>query len=285
MQIQGVFMQNQPKERQYCGPYPVRQGAIICSADQISDQPVSSLHWHDNFEVGYCLAGNGIFMIEENFYKYQADDFVLLPPQEAHRAQASGGKNADWLFFYFNPETLPERRFQALTDLRGSHYRRMIHCNSARGREIAETLGGLCREAETESSLCSRYLMCALLDLLLPPSFLENAPRGNVTLRNTLAPAVHFIQQNLKKKLKIPELARRCNLSETQFRLKFQEVYQMSPLQYIIDLRLKNGLHLLQDCGCSVDQAAEESGYRGSSTFYRHFVRKYGVSPLKKQKS
>ena len=142
-----------------------------------------------------------------------------------------------------------------------------------------QTLADCCLLDDNAVSKRCQYLLLALLESLsLLPGFLPVSTPGSRHLKQ-LSPAVHKMQQHYSEKLKIPDLARLCGMSESLFRLRFQEVYQMSPLQYLIDFRMKIAFHLLNNCDCSIDQTASAVGYQDGSTFYRHFLRKYGLSP------
>ena len=106
---------------------------------------------------------------------------------------------------------------------------------------------------------------------------------------NTIRPAVAFIhEQFLKEKISIPLLAKRCGISESYLKKLFAQKFGISPLQYIIGLRINHACDLLRSEGYSVMQAAELCGYQNAYFFSRQFKKYMGISPsdfIKKYRS
>ncbi|HHV96840.1 MAG TPA: helix-turn-helix transcriptional regulator [Clostridiaceae bacterium] len=96
-----------------------------------------------------------------------------------------------------------------------------------------------------------------------------------------LADTISYMENNFPKHLKVKDLAERANLSERHFSRVFVKNYHISPIEYIIKLRLQYAKKLLKIPDLSISQIAELSGFYNSSAFSRKFKEVYGLSPSK----
>lgn len=92
--------------------------------------------------------------------------------------------------------------------------------------------------------------------------------------------AVRFIDQNYTdSNLTVATIASNCNISEVYLRRLFKDVFQISPKQYLQDLRLRKAKQLLSEGSLSIGQVAEYSGYSSVYHFSRSFHKEVGISP------
>ena len=61
------------------------------------------------------------------------------------------------------------------------------------------------------------------------------------------------------KQIEICELAKSCAVSETYFRKLFKKTHGVSPIQYVIDLRVDFASHLLQSRLYTISEVATKS--------------------------
>ena len=88
-----------------------------------------------------------------------------------------------------------------------------------------------------------------------------------------------YIGNNYGKLIKNRELADLLCLSEDRFIHLFKECMDISPLQYINNIRLEKAMHLLKSGQYMVKEVAEEVGFDDYNYFGRMFRRKFGVTP------
>ena len=75
------------------------------------------------------------------------------------------------------------------------------------------------------------------------------------------------------------ELAKINNYSLNHFRKLFREQTGCTPLEYLINVRLKIAAVLLRSTDKSILEIAGETGFETLSSFNRHFKQKYRLSP------
>ncbi len=77
----------------------------------------------------------------------------------------------------------------------------------------------------------------------------------------------------------VETLAQEAGMSRSRFAEKFRGLIGMSPLAYLSEWRLQKALSLLDNGGCTVQQAAARSGYQSAAAFSRAFSAKFGAAP------
>jgi transcriptional regulator GlxA family with amidase domain len=94
-----------------------------------------------------------------------------------------------------------------------------------------------------------------------------------------LARAVEVIQARLQNPPAIQELAKICHLTPAQFSRLVQRVFQLTPRQLAMKVRLDEALHLLATTDRALSEIALDTGFCDQSAFTRHFRRMTGVPP------
>lgn len=95
-----------------------------------------------------------------------------------------------------------------------------------------------------------------------------------------IMPAVEYIHKNYSKEyIYISELSAKCRISEDYFRKIFKNVYGISPLKYINNLKLSYSKELINSGMYTLTEVAELSGYTDISYFSKEFKKAYCIWP------
>lgn len=90
---------------------------------------------------------------------------------------------------------------------------------------------------------------------------------------------LHMIQNGYKKDLTLEALASACNVSPSYLNRKFREVYDTSPIRYLVRHRIEVAASLLLRESMNVNEVAHEVGFHDTNYFSRVFHQIMGVSP------
>jgi AraC-like DNA-binding protein len=102
----------------------------------------------------------------------------------------------------------------------------------------------------------------------------------NLGDRDSLTSAITFLEQNYSDpSLSNAMLAAEANISEVYFRRLFKEVYNISPHQYLLDIRIRRAKQLLAENLYSVTDIAEQCGFSSVYHFCRVFKQVTGQTP------
>ena len=106
----------------------------------------------------------------------------------------------------------------------------------------------------------------------------------DVALSSTinLQNVINYINSNFSdSSLSIKDLAKYCNVSTTYFRKMFLKYLSVTPIKYLIDLRIKHATSLLKSGYYSVEETAQRSGYEDVKYFSTIYKKICGISPSK----
>lgn len=95
-----------------------------------------------------------------------------------------------------------------------------------------------------------------------------------------IKPAIEYVEENfLANKISVPFLADHCGISEAYLKKLFIKKFGMSPIKYIIRLKINHACDLLRSKQYSITQVAEHCGYENVYYFSRQFKEYVGTSP------
>ncbi len=122
------------------------------------------------------------------------------------------------------------------------------------------------------------------VELLRIHNVQEELPRKSP--RNfQIAPALAYAKDHYHEEIRVRDLARACNMSESHFRRIFQECMNMPPNDLINVVRIREAGKLLLKSHISMEEVAYRVGYTNVSTFNRNFKRMMGITPYQWKKS
>lgn len=96
--------------------------------------------------------------------------------------------------------------------------------------------------------------------------------------------AVDFMHSNYELDFGLEELSKISCLSKFYFIKGFKSVYQCTPYQYLLNIRLNKALQLLRTSDLSIGEISESIGFDYVSSFSRAFYRRYAYYPSSERK-
>ena len=220
------------------------------------------LHCHDNWELVYCISGQGEFRFGDGrTIPYQAGEVVGIPPNEAHANSGEGFTNIQMRL------SEPTFAYHAAFKIQDE--------NSSLLRAFTEA------KLYYSSDYSKRELILAALGDLIT-SFVV-AFRSNVEFPEMVEKIRTQIQQNYTNpEFELDEFIRSLPFHYDYLRKLFKKELGISPLEYLTSLRMKNAERLLAAVWTSeyaIAEIAHMCGYENALYFSRVFRKYYGCSP------
>jgi PAS domain S-box-containing protein len=100
-----------------------------------------------------------------------------------------------------------------------------------------------------------------------------------VHIYRELNPVVEHIRENFRTSISVEDMARRSCLSVSQFRKRFTAMFNISPLQFVIKLRIHSACRALASSDDGLLKIAEVNGFGAQSHFTRQFKKYMGMTP------
>lgn len=88
------------------------------------------------------------------------------------------------------------------------------------------------------------------------------------------------MEMNYREKLTLDKLARDANISVPHYCSEFKRCFNVSPIEYLIGVRMKHAAILLRDLNRRVNEIATDVGYGDIFYFSRLFKKRFAASPL-----
>ncbi len=101
----------------------------------------------------------------------------------------------------------------------------------------------------------------------------------NIQQAGEIYDANTWIKENFREPFSVEELAKKWNMSVSQFHQKFKSAVGMGPLQCQKRLRLTEARRLMLDENKNTTEAATDVGYESVSQFTREYVKMFGRPP------
>ncbi len=150
----------------------------------------------------------------------------------------------------------------------GEAIKELIEVDTSGGADIS--MCGVAKEKALGMELL--YLMsgeCKLRDDALP---LLDGYRKQADI-------IDYIERHLKDKITIADLARKSCLSESRFHRVFKKAAGKSPMEFIIEMRVRKAQTLLATTDMSLPEIAAASGFSNVNYFSRIFKQYSGSAP------
>lgn len=95
---------------------------------------------------------------------------------------------------------------------------------------------------------------------------------------------VHYLKEIFLKDLSyswsVAEMAFKVNVSVSHLNRLFKLEFNLSPMQYLREVRLEHSAELLKDSFLSIKEIRYCTGFSDKGVFIKNFREKYGMLPL-----
>jgi AraC-like DNA-binding protein len=261
---------------------------------RISDVPSGRLHFHNCLEIGLCESDSGTLEFSDERCRFEADNVSFIAGDVPHTTYSTKGTASKWSYIFVDMEMLlsPFFPFDVLPDkeliLDMLHN---FHCVVSREaypeiyHMVKMIIGEIDKRADNYQ-FTVRGLLYALMFKYL--DLYKEYRGGGYELAHedmkenslSISPALNYIRNNYMLDFSIDDLANLCHMSTTHFRRVFNSIMRVNPLEYVNQIRIMNAAVLLRTTEMSVLSISEEVGFQSVSSFNRHFIRVYEMTPL-----
>ncbi len=139
--------------------------------------------------------------------------------------------------------------------------------------DVARALGGVALDETPTAGVAA-----AKLGEIVFERAIRTAVDRHPTARLVLATA-SLLRGSLAFPWTAEKVARRLGYSRAAFYVAFARAAGMSPMAYVMDLRLREAKRLLRDSEKNIDEIAESVGFGSASSFAAAFRRREGERP------
>ena len=233
-------------------------------------------HAHEFYEIYIFLRGNARHMIAGGRFSHQKDDVVWILPGEPH---VFTGDSEEIELFCLS--VLPEEisRFMnayGVSDLAFEGQKRCCTLDSRQIQEIRALLSRRLAPSHTNRAECFRIVVGMIVQAYLKRQAL-NANEWETNIFEKMNSAENLAEG-------VSALLRITHLSHAQLCRVIKSQMNMTPQQYIKEMRLNYAFDLIQSTNKSYEDIALTVGYSSFSHFCMSFKTNFGISPAELRK-
>lgn len=228
-------------------------------------------HQHRTLEISILLEGRGVFEWNDSKLNLEAGQVIIIPPALPHRFEGKQWNR----YGVMHLENIPARIMEHLSDF-GSGSKPVIIALSRLDKErlewlFREFLRILSSPLKKQMRTYSAWVEVIVLFLLEHSQSVQHAL--------TITKAADYIRENLSQGVQIADLAALAGLTEAGFRRLFDEIYDMSPKQYLQQCRMVEAKWLLSSSNKELNEIAEQIGFARLHSFSLWFKKVEGIPP------
>lgn len=237
----------------------------------------STLHTHPFTELFYVVDGKGEFNIQGQRFPVKANDFVIINPQVEHTELSSPDEPLEYIVLGINGLS-----FSNLTPVsEGGHPFSFFNLRDEQ-KDILRYLNAMVQEATSQSMsyelVCHNLLEILLIKILRHQHFdLEVGKQSKAT--KDISFIKHYLETYYHESVQLEDLASMTHLSRFYISHSFKKEIGMSPMEYLIAIRIKESKILLRTTNYSISQVADIVGFTTPTYFSKQFRKSTGISP------
>lgn len=256
-------------------------------------------HTHDYIELAYIVEGEFKQRIMENEIQFRKGELCLIDKNCPHQDFLAGQNSiilfiglANEMFDQVMVENIGEEKllnFLRIALMKQKNIRQFLHFKpkNPEDNELEELLLLLLKELE-KNDAASKYICKGLVIRILHyistmyDFSLSNEQRKKMNWL-VYEEVTGYIEEHYAS-ITIKDLVTKFHFNEDYYNRLLKEKLGVTYVDYVQNLRLTNAHRLLRTTGMTVDEVAEQVGYRNKGYFYKIFVEKYGITPAKLRK-
>lgn len=243
-----------------------------------ANQPLNIAPGHSHEETEFLFVEEGSFKISINddFLSVSAGDIVLLNANVPHSVADKTPTVYSVLFSDIELSGLPAGNLipdteHPILDARSDYFYYLRYLEDA-AREFAQE--------PVKDNGAAAFLLTAMLLKIIRAKF-NDQPVQNLSIAERTK---RYIEQNYHIELSLNDLANQFFVSPYHLSHTFKDEVGISPIQYLIQHRIKVAQNLLQNTDLPVSEIASKVGYPNANYFNLIFKKIVGTSPGKYRK-
>lgn len=245
---------------------------------KLPDYYLARPHGRPDYQLLYVAEGCAWFMVDGVDTPANAGDFIIYSPRypQYYHYHLADKTDLYWLHFY-GTETEDFLKSIGLTtnQVLSSQFDSQI---SKEWTVMIRELAIRQRNFETLVPLYAKKIMALLSRMMKPQNAVQSRSQA------IIIDAIEYFSNKFDGSINIRHLARDLGVSVCWLNLNFKNYTGVSPMQYVINLRLSHAKDQLRSTDYTIAEIAQLAGYDDPLYFSRLFKKHVGCSPREYRK-
>ena len=246
---------------------------------------------HDFFEMVYMKRGDVIFQIENDQVKLGPNNIVIIKPNRTHKLLVKSKNGCEFIVFSFKLVDFEDPGFSKvlmedfIDFVEGERAEPYHSLKVGQRNEIIQLLNGIVNE-KNGNNLDSEFLIrLMVLEIFVYLSRAlriewENSMKDkSPKLKELIKISVNYINSNYEKELTLADISNFVFLSPSYFVRIFKEEMDVSPISYLLRVRIQKAKEMLETTDMKISDIALMVGFSNHQRLNEIFKKITGITP------
>jgi len=270
---------------------------IVKNIERIHDREWSmDLSQHDSFEMVYMKKGSAVFEVSGQPVEMGPNDIIIIKPFQYHKfiVKSESGCEFIVLSFKFENKDTGEYSEVSLEDflnfVSSKESGAFISLKVSQKNDIIVLLNRILKERDSNemgSKFLSLLLILELFVLITKALKMEwdnSIKNKSPKLKELIKISVNYIHNNFERNISLNDIARFVFLSTSYFTRAFKEEMKISPISYLLKVRVERAMELLRETDHKISDIALSVGFSNQQRFNEIFKKHTKMTPLQYRK-
>ncbi|MBQ4269808.1 MAG: helix-turn-helix domain-containing protein [Clostridia bacterium] len=255
------------------------------------------MHCHNYYELNIITGGYGRHYIENNYVDAKIGSVFIVPPNIMHGYTSGDGLE---IFHLALSDSFMNKFANELADLAGYsllfeiepilrstvNEEFFLRLSQEELASILPEINNLVACENTEYSGIKTIKNAKALSIIGTLAFWMHQKKPSANVYSTpstknIIKSVEYIHENYMDKINVEALAEMCFMSYATLTRYFKKLFNVTPTEYIMNIRIKNAKIMLRTTDKSVSQIAQDCGFFDLSHFSHYFYKYEKTTPVK----
>lgn len=240
----------------------------------------STPHTHSYTELFYIVGGDGQFQINEKLFPVHSHQLVVVNPNIIHTEVSYEAHPLEYIVLGIEGVELT---------IPNSDEARYCIYSFPENNDVLTCMQKVLQEMQAckpkYQTACLAYMDIILVHLMRNASVSVTQTSSRFPANRQCAAVRQYIDQHYKESLTLDMLAEKVSINKYYMAHAFKREYGVSPINYLITCRIREGKQLLAETDLSLSQIATVLGFSSSSYFSQSFRKAEGISPTEYRKT
>lgn len=237
-------------------------------------------HTHNYTELFYIVGGDGQFQINDKLFSVHTHQLIVVNPNIAHTEVSHESHPLEYIVLGIEGLELT---------VPGSEEARYCIYSFPENNEVLACMQNVLQEMQERKpeyqTVCLACLDIIMVQLMRNASVSVTQTCSRFPANRQCASVRQYIEQHYKESITLDLLAEKVSINKFYMAHAFKREYGVSPINYLIACRIREGKRLLAETDLSLSQIAAVLGFSSSSYFSQSFRNAEGISPTEYRKA
>ncbi|HHV28957.1 MAG TPA: AraC family transcriptional regulator [Clostridium sp.] len=252
---------------------------------------------HECFEMVYIKRGHAVFEIAGYPAEIGPNDIIIIKPNQPHKFIVKSESGCEFIVLSFKFVNRFDGQYSDvslenfLDFVSSKETGAFITLKVSQKNDIIVLLNRILKEKENPdigSELINYLLVMELFVLIsraLKMEWENSIKNKSPKLKELIQASVNYINNNYERDISLKDIARYVFLSTSYFTRAFKEEMGISPINYLLQVRVERAKELLKDTDSRISDIALSVGFSNQQRFNDIFKKYVKLTPLQYRKN